>query len=193
MNRRGFLGLLGGAAAAVIVGEIPSSKTFFLPPAGGWRPSDFDTAHLRYKAYERYSEAWTDPRGVFGLAPLKPEGDVIAYDDGISLTSASHPVQRRLVRQIDLDPASFEDIEIDLRDGADHFLMDDPQGLSKSLRINLSFGKQGVIHGQIEGEAARGVAGLEFRRTAQVLPDHRQEPRQSGIGSDRSRITGRTA
>lgn len=36
MNRRGFLGLLGGAAAVTLIGELPTSKTFFLPPAGGW-------------------------------------------------------------------------------------------------------------------------------------------------------------
>lgn len=36
MNRRGFLGLLGGAAAVILIGELPTSKTFFLPPAGGW-------------------------------------------------------------------------------------------------------------------------------------------------------------
>jgi hypothetical protein len=36
-SRRGFLGLLGGLAAAPIV--EPIARTFFLPPAGGWVPT----------------------------------------------------------------------------------------------------------------------------------------------------------
>ena len=44
MNRRGFLGLLGGAAAVALIGELPSSRTFFLAPAGGWRPDDLNAA-----------------------------------------------------------------------------------------------------------------------------------------------------
>jgi hypothetical protein len=29
---------------------------------------DFDTSNLKYKAYERYSTGWTDPRAVYGTA-----------------------------------------------------------------------------------------------------------------------------
>jgi len=29
---------------------------------------DFDTENLKYKAYERYSTGWTDPRGLYGSA-----------------------------------------------------------------------------------------------------------------------------
>lgn len=37
MNRRGFLALLGGAGAALLVPELLVPKrTIFLPPAGGW-------------------------------------------------------------------------------------------------------------------------------------------------------------
>jgi hypothetical protein len=37
MNRRGFLSVLAGAAAAIIVPELLVPKrTFFLPPVGGW-------------------------------------------------------------------------------------------------------------------------------------------------------------
>lgn len=107
MNRRGFLGLLGGAAAAVIVGEIPSSKTFFLPPAGGWRmATDADYANLasamaRSLLHTKESvmaRVLQDAQiNGFGLAQIKQEGGSIAYDhvpydrDGISLTSAAHP------------------------------------------------------------------------------------------------------
>ncbi len=37
ISRRGFLGLLGGLAAAPII--EPIAKTFFLPPTGGWVPT----------------------------------------------------------------------------------------------------------------------------------------------------------
>lgn len=82
MNRRGFLGLLGGAAAVTLIGELPTSKTFFLPPAGGWNlrnrprcrqtkwfvqvevlngmaklPTDIADP-LRFKTTERYSAPW---------------------------------------------------------------------------------------------------------------------------------------
>lgn len=40
VTRRRFVSLLAGAAAVTLIGELPSSKTFFLPPAGGWQPND---------------------------------------------------------------------------------------------------------------------------------------------------------
>lgn len=189
MNRRGFLGLLGAAASAALIGELPSSKTFFLPPAGGWHPDQakVDAAFRAWVTEIAESMRHTKEQVMadvinrgFGMARIKPEGGAIAYE-------------HVPICKLDVDPASFEDMAADLRGGADYFVLDEPLYPSKSVKVKLSFGKQGVIHGQIEGEAARSVAGLEFRRTAQVLPDHRQEPRQSGAGSDRSRITGRTA
>jgi len=37
---------------------------------------------LTYKAKNRYSLGWTDPRGVFGSAPIKGEGQAVSYDSG---------------------------------------------------------------------------------------------------------------
>lgn len=62
MNRRGFLGLLGGAAAVTLIGELPTSKTFFLPPAGGWRPDEFAAYCDRYghSIGERFARAMAE-------------------------------------------------------------------------------------------------------------------------------------
>lgn len=80
MNRRGFLGILAGAAAAVVVPELAKPKTIFLPPDCGWPAprdalsdymhGDFHAVDLRYKVIERYSAGWTDPRGVIGVSAL---------------------------------------------------------------------------------------------------------------------------
>jgi len=54
MKRRGFLGLLTGAAAAAVVAPaalaeiLEPKRTIFLPPKGGWAPRDFSTANMRY-------------------------------------------------------------------------------------------------------------------------------------------------
>jgi hypothetical protein len=54
MNRRGFLGVLAGAAAAIAVPELLIPKrSFFLPPPGGWRPSDLTSLAQG----RRYAEA----------------------------------------------------------------------------------------------------------------------------------------
>jgi|HubBroStandDraft_2_1064218.scaffolds.fasta_scaffold10187_8 hypothetical protein len=77
MNRRGFLKAFGLTAAGIAllpeILEEPTSRTFFLPPRGGWDlgQGDFTTASFRYKATERYSYGWTDPRGLIGT----PEPD----------------------------------------------------------------------------------------------------------------------
>ena len=36
---------------------------------------------ITYKAKNRYSLGWTDPRGVFGSAPIKGEGQAVSYDE----------------------------------------------------------------------------------------------------------------
>jgi hypothetical protein len=50
MNRRGFLQLLGAATAisAGGIALIETSKTFFLPPSGGW------VQHLKVRYVEQY-------------------------------------------------------------------------------------------------------------------------------------------
>lgn len=68
MNRRGFLGLLGGAVAAVaapaaLVEALEPKRTIFLPPRGGWA-GDFDTANMRFKATERFGYGFTDVRAL---------------------------------------------------------------------------------------------------------------------------------
>lgn len=65
MNRRGFLGLLGGAAVAAVVPElIAPARTIMLPPAGGWPVGDFSTENLRFRAIERFSHGFMDPRAL---------------------------------------------------------------------------------------------------------------------------------
>lgn len=48
MNRRGFLKLFAGAAAAAVVAE--AVPTYFLPPIGGWK-SDVIVNPTSYRTY----------------------------------------------------------------------------------------------------------------------------------------------
>jgi hypothetical protein len=62
MNRRGFISLLGGAAGAVLVpwrGTV--EPVIFLPPRAKIPMGDFNTAILRYKAYENFSNVAGPP------------------------------------------------------------------------------------------------------------------------------------
>ena len=72
ISRRAFF----GGAAAVAVAAPSITRAFFGPPRGGWPVADFTTDGLRYKAYERYSAGWTDPKAIygtsFGCEPCKP-------------------------------------------------------------------------------------------------------------------------
>lgn len=43
---------------------------------------DFSTDTLVYRCTERYSVGWTDWRGIFGSAAIKPDGLVLPYDPG---------------------------------------------------------------------------------------------------------------
>lgn len=43
-------------------------KLFQRERAAFSQDGDFDTDNLKYKAYERYSAGWTDPRGLYGSA-----------------------------------------------------------------------------------------------------------------------------
>lgn len=63
MNRRGFLKFLAPAAALIVAPEILiPRKTFFLPPAGGWRDHMTATEVLaRNAAYAQFHmRAWRD-------------------------------------------------------------------------------------------------------------------------------------
>lgn len=60
MNRRGFLGLLGLAAAAPVVAKVIAE------------PRDFETAMAQYK-HREYAMG-------FEIAPVKREGDAVRYD-----------------------------------------------------------------------------------------------------------------
>ena len=74
MNRRGFISMMAGAAGALV---LPKWR---IPDPVISMPSDFSTDNLVFTATERYSLGWTDPRSVFGSAPLKAEGALIDYD-----------------------------------------------------------------------------------------------------------------
>jgi hypothetical protein len=41
-------------------------KMFVRAPIKTAMEGDFDTGNVRYKARERYSFGWSDPRGIFG-------------------------------------------------------------------------------------------------------------------------------
>ena len=62
VTRRGFLGLLAGASAAVVAGiELPElfvpQRTIFLPPAGGWLdPHVFITSLWADEIVRQYKE-----------------------------------------------------------------------------------------------------------------------------------------
>ena len=90
MNRRGFLCLLTAVPAAIVVPK------FFLPPKGGW-----PAPRLAMSTYLTSKERWF--YNNFGhrldLAPIKPEGGVIAYDDGVALTSAPHPGSEAVTKE----------------------------------------------------------------------------------------------
>lgn len=63
--------MLGGG---IIAGELwwPGQKLISIPKE----------PELRFKATERYSFGFTDAQGVFGLAPIKREGESVIYDPG---------------------------------------------------------------------------------------------------------------
>lgn len=49
--------------------NAPESLKFFQRIAAEFKQDgDFDTDNLKYKAYERYSTGWSDPRGLYGSA-----------------------------------------------------------------------------------------------------------------------------
>lgn len=85
----------------------PIARTFFLPPRGGWPVGDFDTSALRYKAYERYSADWTDPRAIYGTG----EGGWKCVN--------GHPYCNRCASPVELSEASLEQMMIDIKKTVD--------------------------------------------------------------------------
>jgi hypothetical protein len=110
VSRRGFLGCLAGAAAAIAVPELLVPKrTFFLPPDGGWINSlpfkqpdpalfevleEIDRASNDMTDAFRYSVGWTDPRGAFGSNRLITPAESRAIDrrflDNLALASVKN-------------------------------------------------------------------------------------------------------
>lgn len=80
MDRRSFLKLLAGSAAAVAAGELLLPKrTFFLPPPGGWALGNVDVEAIIKKALARDIAKSID-RGVFDYyyAPAFPARRIVA-------------------------------------------------------------------------------------------------------------------
>jgi len=60
---------LTDSAAFFIKTDVPNGmKHFVRSPIKTSMEGDFDTGNVRYKARERYSFGWSDPRGMFGSA-----------------------------------------------------------------------------------------------------------------------------
>ncbi len=78
VSRRGFLLGLGASAATLAVPELLlPSKSFFLPPKGGWAWADPQYYGLGYCVTR---EELADNLYGFGLAAVKAEGGRILYD-----------------------------------------------------------------------------------------------------------------
>jgi hypothetical protein len=71
LTRRKFLlGMAAAVPAAIVVPEIV--RSYFLAPRTGWPQGDFLTEDMIFKSVERYSQGWTNPRGVFGSGSILP-------------------------------------------------------------------------------------------------------------------------
>lgn len=76
ITRRGFISMLAlaGTGAVLLPNRkifLPPTRDFFAEYCAKYGHGDFTTENLRFKCTERYSQAWTDPRMVFGVQPRK--------------------------------------------------------------------------------------------------------------------------
>lgn len=95
MNRRGFLGLLAGAAVAPQL--LVPERTIILPPRGGW-PVD-----LRFKATERFSHGWIDARYIhrtygIGFSILEGDSGELKYHSHADRPDLAAPYREELLR-----------------------------------------------------------------------------------------------
>lgn len=61
---------------------------------------------IKYKAAQRYSTGFTDPRGLFGQAQIKGEGGVIGYDHAVDAFTTL-TVGANGTSSVDLMPSAF--------------------------------------------------------------------------------------
>lgn len=140
ISRRGFL--LGAAATAVAAPSL--TRAFFGPPRGGWPIAPmFGTDALRFKVTERYSQGWTNPKGLYGsvrgmtsadfrkavepelnrifsevYAQHEEEWKEIYADDGVALRSTPHPMVGTAIGALvgsELNPEAIETLEMEKR------------------------------------------------------------------------------
>lgn len=99
--------MLGGG---LIAGELwwPGKTLISIPEEQG---------PLVYKATMRFSHGWVDERNVFGLAPIKPEGGVVMYDEGQSVewSRVDDPKSYDVEGINELNEKNLEQIVVDVR------------------------------------------------------------------------------
>ena len=61
---------------------------------------------VRYQAKERYAKGWTDPRGIFGNAVVKGEGQAVVYDHNTD-AFRTLTVGANGTSSVDLMPSAF--------------------------------------------------------------------------------------
>ena len=51
---------------------------------------------MKIKMTARYRHGWTDPRGMFGDAPIRREGEAVSYDNDLNLDINKHEIEVEL-------------------------------------------------------------------------------------------------
>ncbi len=131
MNRRKFLAGLGAAFATIAATTKLGQSTLNLASLRDFE-GDFDTSSMRYKATERYSYGWTDPKAIFGTSENFEETPVVY--NGRKYEVAASRLKDTIVDQ--------EKIRKDLFGSKDAwFIQDEPKGLKRYThrRIDMPF------------------------------------------------------